>query len=211
MKLEVFKATRVDICSFPEFWFRPTETQLLHRWMLVANCKSINVNRNRNDNLVSTVWCRSTVAHVVRCETRFDAFPFRPSVLEPDFNLKSFALMWNVHAKSWVLGLPGLHSASTSSLFDCVLSDSNISLRETPFRAPEAVHWWKPFFVVSICPTLGRRQMNSPGYLHLRPLSRFPSIQSPSCTVLQNMILNNIKLFPPANNYAVAINWGIWS
>lgn len=61
--------------------------------MLVPDCKTINMNRNRDNNLVAAVRRWSTVAHIVWCQASFHSFPLRPSVLEPDFYLREDKLL----------------------------------------------------------------------------------------------------------------------
>lgn len=56
--------------------------------MLMADGESIDMNGNRNDNFASAIWRRSAISHVVGRQTSFDSFPFRATVLEPNFNLE---------------------------------------------------------------------------------------------------------------------------
>jgi hypothetical protein len=87
LELEVLEATGIHVRCLPELWLWAAKAQLLHGRVLVANGEAIDVDRNRHDNLASAVRGGIAVAHVVRGETSFDAFPLGAAILEPNFDL----------------------------------------------------------------------------------------------------------------------------
>lgn len=56
--------------------------------MLMADCETINMNGDWDNNFIASIWRWSTISHVVWRQTCFYSFPLCPSVLEPNFNLR---------------------------------------------------------------------------------------------------------------------------